>query len=320
MLSSSAEPLDLDILVLPQSTLMLVAAVVEPLRAANRVLGQRLYRWRLVGREASPVATTSGIPIPVAGAFGASRRAAPLFVVASYDWQGSATPALIRVLRQAAGTRPAIVGIESGSWLLATAGLLDGHRATTHWEDFDDFESRFPDVELVRRRYVIDGTRATTGGSLPTLDLMLEILRRRQGYSLAMEVSKLFIYDPAGGRETDYRAPSVGNLRALDARVANAVEFMEATIDDPLSIDDIAAQVGVTARYLQTLFKASLGATPHAHYLALRLNRARRLVIETRQPMIDIATQAGFASAAAFSRCYRAHYRESPTETRRLEA
>ncbi|MFQ5467556.1 MAG: GlxA family transcriptional regulator, partial [Kiloniellaceae bacterium] len=313
---AATEPLDLDILVLPEATLILVASVIEPLRAANRILGRRLYRWRLVTPDGASVTTTSGISISADGAFVPAARAAPLVVVASYNWERSANASLKRRLRQAGRTRAAIIGVEAGAWLLAAAGLLDGRKATTHWEDFDDFARRYPDVDLVRGRYAIDDQRITTGGALPTLDLMLELIRRRQGYSLALEVSKLFIYDPAGARELRFHPPSIGHLRTLDARVASAVRIMEDTIDSPLPLARLAGRVGLTARRLQSLFHACLGVGPHTHYLALRLNCARRLVIETRMSMIEIATAAGFNSPSAFSRCYRAHYGESPRATR----
>ena len=312
----ATEPLDLDILVLPEATLILVASVIEPLRAANRILGRRLYRWRLVTPDGTPVLTTSGIPIPADGAFAPAARAAPLVVVASYNWERSASASLKRRLRQAAGARAAIVGVEAGVWLLAASGLLDGREATIHWEDFDEFASRYPDVGLVRGRYAIDDKRITTGGALPTLDLMLELIRRRQGYSLALEISKLFIYDPAGARELRFHPPSIGHLNRMDARVANAVRIMEDTIDSPIPLARLAGRVGLTARHLQSLFHACLGVGPHTHYLALRLNCARRLAIETRMSMIEIATAAGFNSPSAFSRCYRAHYGESPRATR----
>ncbi len=319
MLDPSTEPLDLDILVMPDTTLILVAAVIEPLWAANRVLGERLYRWRMVSADGDPVMTTSGIPIPVDGALAPTESDAPLFVTASYNWENSATSSVRRRLALAGRTRAMVAGVDAGSWLLAVAGLLNGRRATTHWEDFEAFEVRFPDVGLTRDTYVIDGRRITTGGTLPTLDLMLEIVRRRQGYSLALEVSKLFTYDPGGAGDPRFRTPSASNLRTLDDRVADAVKLMEETIDTPLPLEKVARRAGVTARHLQTLFQNCLGVSPHTHYQALRLNCARRMVIETRQPIADIAAAAGFNSAPAFARCYRGRYGESPSAARRGE-
>ena len=316
MLDPSPDALDIDILVLPETNLILVASVIEPLRAANRISGLDLYRWRIFSPDGRPVETRSRIPIPVDGVFRPERETGPLFVLSSYQWQASATPLLRRQLSQTARHRTMMAGIESGNWLLAEASLLDGHAVTVHWEDMEDFASAYPQVSVVRERYVIDGKRITTGGSLPTLDLMLEIIRRRQGYSLALEVSRLFIYEHerTGGL---LQVPALGNMRVADQRVSQAVRLMEETIEAPLPLARLARRVGLSPRHLQDLFRETMGVAPHHHYLALRLNAARRKVIETKTEFADIAAMTGFNSSSAFSRSYRAHYHESPTETRR---
>jgi transcriptional regulator GlxA family with amidase domain len=307
----------LDILVLPEINLILVASVIEPLRAANRIAGRDLYRWTLYSPDGSPVDTKSGIPVPVAGAFKLGRQSDPLFVLASYNWKRHATRDLKFQLSQTARHRSFIAGIEAGSFVLADTSLLDGFSATTHWEDFDDFSRAYPQVSMVRERFVIDGKRITTGGSLPTLDLMLELIRRRHGYSLALEVSRLFIYEQERTRGDLLRMPSVGDMRIVDHRVQAAVKLMEETVEAPLPLARLARRAGVSARRLQDLFRETMGVAPHEHYLALRLNAARRKVIETRASFADIAAETGFNSASAFSRSYRASFSESPSDTRR---
>lgn len=318
MLTPSFYPLDIDLLVLPDTNLILVASVIEPLRAANRIMGQTLYRWRIFGSTDGPVETTCQIPIPAEGAFSAQKETAPLFVLASYNWRRCATTSLKMRLSRAASYRPCIAGIESGSWLLAESGLLNECSATVHWEDFEAFATQYPQVNLRTERYVIDGKRITTGGSLPTLDLMLEIIRRRQGYSLALEVSRLFIYDRSRMLEDKTQTiHSIGSMRMIDARVDQAIRLMENNIEQPLRLTWIARRIGITARHLQDLFQGNIGVAPHLHYLALRLNAARRLVIESQASLADIAGAAGFNSCAAFSRSYRAHFRESASQTRK---
>lgn len=316
MLTPSSETLDIDILVLPETNLILVASVIEPLRAANRISGQDLYRWRILSPDGVPVETRSRIPVPVDGPFRPEKEERPLFVLSSYQWHESATPALKMQLSKTARYRSMMAGIESGSWLLAGASLLDGHSVTVHWEDREDFAAAYPQITVARERYVIDGKRITTGGSLPTLDLMLEIIRRRQGYSLALEVSRLFIYEHERGGGL-LQVPALGNMRVADRRVGQAVKLMEETVEAPLTLARLARRVGIGARHLQDLFNEAMGVAPHQHYLALRLNAARRKVIETRAEFADIAAATGFNSSSAFSRSYRAHYRESPSETRR---
>ncbi|MDF1634496.1 GlxA family transcriptional regulator [Mycoplana sp. MJR14] len=316
MLDPSSETLDLDILVLPETNLILVASVIEPLRAANRISGQDLYRWRIFSPDGAAIETRSRIPVPVDGPFRPEQETAPLFILSSYQWEQSATPALRRQLSQTARYRRMMAGIESGSWLLAQASLLDGHSVTIHWEDRADFAAAYPQVTVLTERYVINGKRMTSGGSLPTLDLMLEIIRRRQGYSLALEVSRIFIYEHerTGGL---LQVPALGNMRVADQRVSQAVRLMEETVEAPVTLTRLARRVGISARHLQDLFQETMGVAPHQHYLALRLNAARRKVIETKLEFADIAAATGFNSSSAFSRSYRAHYHESPTETRR---
>jgi transcriptional regulator GlxA family with amidase domain len=317
MLTPSNEPLDIDLLVLPETNLILIASVIEPLRGANRIAGSEIYRWRIFTPDGAPAVTTSGIPVPAHAAFRPDKETSPLFVLGSYNWRRSATTAMKMQLSKTARHRSMIAGIESGSWLLAEASLLDDVTATTHWEDFDDFSATYPNVRTVRDRFVIDGKRITTGGSLPTVDLMLEIIRRRQGYSLAIEVSRLFIYEQNGAPAETLLMRSTTGLRMSDARVAEAVRLMEENVEQPIVLARLARRVGVSARHLQTLFQEGMGVAPHIHYLALRLNAARRKVIETKASFADIAAATGFNSASAFSRSYRAHFSESASETRR---
>ncbi|KPH07522.1 GlxA family transcriptional regulator (plasmid) [Rhizobium acidisoli] len=314
LLQRSTERLDIDLLVLPETNLILIASVIEPLRGANRIAGSELYRWRLLTPDGAPVPTTSAIAIPAEGTFRATTEETPLFVLASYNWRRSATPALKMQLSQAARHRTIIAGIESGTWLLAEASLLDGLPATVHWEDYEDFALAYPEVRAVKDRFVIDGKRLTTSGSLPTVDLMLEVIRQRQGYSLALEVSRLFRYEQPSFHVDE---PLSAGLRMHDPRVTQAVRLMEEHIEQPLILTRLARRIGISARHLQDLFQQSIGAPPHVHYLALRLNAARRKVIETTASFADIAAATGFNSASAFARSYRASFSESASETRR---
>lgn len=317
MPDTDSQPLEIDILVFPDINLILLASIIEPLRGANRIAGSELCRWRIYSPDGAPVYTTSGLPFPVDGAFPPPKEAAPLFVVSAYNWQRYATPQMRMQLSKSARSRPYMVGVESGTWLMAEASLLDGFSAAVHWEDTEEFTAKYPQINVVRSRFIIDGKRITTGGALPALDLMLELIRRRFGYSLALEVSRLFIYEPAAAGEREQALPLAASRKQVDKRVAGAIRVMEENIYSPLSLESIAHRVDVSARRLQVLFKENIGVLPHIHYLALRLNAARRRVVETQMPFNEIAIASGFNSASAFSRSYKAHFRESPSETRR---
>lgn len=309
-------PYPIDIVLFPRATLILLAAVVEPLRAANRIAGQTLYQWRLMSPNGQPVTTTAGIPIPVDGAFENSLSESPLFVVSSYNWQDHNTPQMRTALARAMRLRPLVVGVESGTWLMAEAGLLDGYKATIHWEDHDSFSNRFPTIEIVTDRYVMDRKRWTSGGALPTMDMVLEMIRQRQGYSIALEVSRSFLYerDP---RVRELLPPSSVSFGALDQRLLQAITIMEHSVSAPLDIEAVAARVHISARHLQNLFHKAFSVSPQTHYLALRLNAARRRVMETTDELAEIGAHCGFGSASAFSRAYRSQFGESASDTRR---
>ncbi|WP_282607701.1 GlxA family transcriptional regulator [Pelagibius sp. Alg239-R121] len=310
-------PLELELLLLPDTSMLLLAAIVEPLRGANRLMDRQVYNWRLSSPDGMPVTTISGFPISVSGSFDPTAKRDALIVIAGYNIASHASRDLIGKLRKA-GRKPAVIGgIESGAWLLAMAGLLDGYKATTHWEDLEAFEARFPKVVLQRDRFVIDGNRFTTGGATPALDMALELIRRRQGHALAMDVASLFIYEDASLPSDPQRSISLGQLATREPRVATAVRLMESHIEDPLTVSQISEIVGLSSRRLETLFKSELGQGPRAYYLAQRLNTARRQLTAGAASAIQIATSCGFNSAAAFSRAYRARYGESPTDTRR---
>lgn len=310
----SQKPFAIDLLAFPETTLILIAAIIEPLRATNRITGQQLYDWKLTTLDGGPIETTAGIPIPVDHAFRPENAERPLFVVASYNWQQFDTPATKRVLVKAARSRPLIAGVESGTWLLAAAGLLNGNKASIHWEDRELFAPRFPAIEIVADRYVIGDNRMTSGGALPTVDMMLEIIRRRQGHAIALEVARSFLYE----RDSNFREmPTTNIFGVTDMRLARAIKIMEDNLAHPVRVDEIASRINVSARHLQSLFHRAFNASPQVHYLAMRLNAARRLVTESRTDLAVIAENFGFSAPSVFSRAYRNQFGESPSDTRK---
>ena len=211
------------------------------------------------------------------------------------------------------GTR--IGGIDAGAWVLARAGLLDGHRATVHWEDLEDLAAAHPQVEVLPQRYVLSGTRFTAGGAAPAADLMLHLIRARHGAALALQVAASFITTARDGADPQVSAPPA-DMR-LDPRVAAALARMEARLDSPDSAAEIARHVGVSPRRLEGLFRAALGTTPAAHALDLRLQAARRMLTDTRHPAQEVALRTGFTSPSAFARAFRHRFGHSPTTVRR---
>jgi len=316
----ASEALEIDFLVLPDVSLLSLAAAIEPLRAANRVAGRTLYKRRLLSPDGRAVQTSGGLPVQVEAPFSPEEVRECLVVVAAFNVTAHARPPLLAALRRAARRGVVMGGVESGSWVLAMAGLLNGRRATTHWEDLEEFAARFPEIDVRPDRYVIDGARFTTGGASPALDMMLHLIRTRQGGALALDVASIFIYDELRAAGDPQPVVSFGRLGGSEPRVATAIRVMEERIERPLAIPLLARRAGIGARTLETLFSRTVGTSPRRYYAALRLNAARRLVLETRKSVTEIAAQTGFTSASAFARSFRAHFGESPREARRRRA
>jgi transcriptional regulator GlxA family with amidase domain len=310
-----SEPLRFDVLVQDQFSLMCLAAVVEPLRAANRVAVQPLYRWRVLSRDGKAAVSTSGLSIGVDGAFQPSDERDALFLIGSFNTRVT-DRALRADLRRAARGGAIMGAIEAGSWELARAGLLDGYAATTHWEDLDEFAASFPKVAVRQDRFVMDRKRWTAGGAAPALDMILTMLRQGHGLPLALNVASVFVYDQTLPGSTPQPVVSLGRLLGDDPILARAITLMQRHLEEPLSLQALAAKAGVLRRTLEMRFRAQLGQSPHAYYLDLRLSAAKRTLEQSVMSVAEVATAHGFGSASAFARAFRQRFKMSPLAAR----
>jgi transcriptional regulator GlxA family with amidase domain len=309
-------PLTLALLVLPQASILEVASTLDPLRSANRHLGQEAYRWRVVTPDGRAAPLTCGLELPSHGPLAAAEGAEALIAIVGFRQSEVATPALIRDLARLAPRFRAVGGIDAGPWVLARAGLLNGYRATVHWEDLEDLAAAHPQVDVLPDRWVIDRNRFTAGGAAPAADLMLHLIEARHGPALARHVAQSFLTTPRPGHEPQVtESPS-----RLDPRVAAALARMEARLDAPESAAATAKAVGLSARRLEMLFAEALQTTPAAHALALRLAAARRMLTDTRHPLAEIALRTGFSSPSALSRAFARAFGQPPSRLRRGEA
>ncbi len=305
------------ILVLPSFSNLTLAALMEPLRAANRWAGRTLFEWSTVTERGEPIASSSGLRVIPDRSIDALDAFDALFVVASFDAELHTSGRVKRLIRAAARAGKLVGGLESAAYCLAAAGVLDGHKATTHWEDLLDFTERYPSVAVMPDRFVIDRNRVTSGGALPTFDLMLELLRRDHGLSLALGVSSTFIYEQEHGSQDPQRMVAAGRLRWQDPLLVDAIRLMEENIENPISIEAIAEAVGIGSRELLRRFTGKLKLSPKAYYTVLRLALGRRLLEHTEHQVSAIAATCGFGSASAFARAFRERFGMNPSTFRR---
>jgi len=301
------------LLVLPQASLLSVASTLDPLRNANRHLGREAIRWTVIAPEADAVPLTCGLSLPVMGDLSAADGADLLVVIAGFQARSLATRAITARLARLAPRVGALAALDSGAWFLARAGLLDGYRATTHWEDLEDFATAYPAVTVVPDRFVIDRTRLTAGGAAPAFDMMVHLVRLWHGSRIAHEVENSFITQTQAADLPQLRRPASPRE---DPRIRQAVALMESGLDRPLPMAEIADRTGLSVRRMEGLFRAAFGQTPGAFSLDLRLQAARRLLADTDHPIGTVALRCGFSSPATFTRAFSKRFAQSPSAFR----
>ncbi|MEO8738197.1 MAG: GlxA family transcriptional regulator [Casimicrobiaceae bacterium] len=300
----------------PEFPMMAFASAVEPLRAANRLSGEQLFAWQLFSRDGAPVRASNGIDIAVHAAIGADAHLDLVLVCSGTPGDTGADAAAGKWLRSLARTGVAIGGISLGAFVLAEAGLLDGRRCALHWESLGAFAERFPRVKTTTDIFVIDDNRCTCAGGTAAMDLMLQVITQRDGRALANDVSEQFLHPYIRGTHDPQRMAVQSRLGVANEKLIAAIGMMEAANEDPRPVQDIAADVGLSARQLERLFAKYLRASPSRHYLKMRLDRARAMLLQTTKPILDVAVAAGFTSASHFSRCYRAAFGHKPSHER----
>lgn len=315
--TASDQGIKVVLLIIPESSMMSLASTLDTMRAANRISNKVLFHWKIVTLDGEPADLTCGIPVTPDYSLSQGLDGDALFVIAGFNHQKYVNKKIQQLIKQVSRNFKLVGGIEAGSWILARCGLLNQKTATTHWEDQEDFAVQFPLVNLKPDRFVIDGKVFTTGGASPTFDFMLYLIRTRYGYPLALEVSSAFIYDGVHSATDTQPLVSLGMLENREPRVAAAIQIMEQHIDEVISIIEIAERLNLSVRMLEYLFNQTLNLSPGAYYRRLRLQTARRMVVDTRLKLQEIAIRTGFNSLSAFSRMFKQYYQQSPGVCRR---
>lgn len=303
-------------LLLDRFTMISFAAAIEPLRLANRLAGRVLYEWRLLGEGGAYATCSNGARLVLDGDLPESQRGDTILVCGGVDVARAASRPVLGWLRREARRGARMGALCTGAWVLAEAGLLDGRRATIHWENQDGFAEEFPDVTLIRTVFVEDGNRLTAAGGTAAIDMMLRQIARDHGNDLASRVADQMIHTAIRSEDDHQRLSIPTRIGARHPRLAQVVARMEANIEDPVSPARLASEAGMSPRQLERLFARYLGRSPKRYYMEIRLERARNLLMQTEMSMIEIALASGFASAAHFSKCYRASYGATPYRQR----
>jgi transcriptional regulator GlxA family with amidase domain len=148
------------------------------------------------------------------------------------------------------------------------------------------------------------------------LDLMLHLVESQLGARISQLISEQFIVDRVRNDRDRQYVPLRAQIGVSHDSLIKVAQLMEANIEKPLSLDEIASATGLSRRQIERLFKRHLNCVPKRYYLQMRLRRARELLLQTSMPIIDITTACGFQSPPHFSRCYRAQFGCPPSTER----
>ena len=301
-------------ILVPGFTLLAFAAAVEPLRIANQLSQQPLYRWRLLSDTGQPVASSSGIPVGVDGRLDPQDKATRLFVCAGNPQMAAADPAVVAAVQRHHRFGGVVGGICTGAVALAKAGLIDGRRFTMHWENQPGFVETFPDLSPTPNRFETDGRLLTCGGGAASTDMMLAIIADDHGSAFAAMVSEMCLRTVMPGVNSGQRSSLAALMSSRNPVLVATVTLMNRHIDDPLSMDELAAAAGYSRRHLERLFRDAVGKTPGEFYRGLRLDRGRNLLSTTDLTLMEVSIACGFSTVSHFSKSFRARFGTAPTK------
>lgn len=312
------QPERIGFLLIPQFSMMTLFGAVEPLRVANRLSGRELYSWHIFSVDGEPVTASNGMTLMAEASIAEIDRFPVVVTCASFGPETFDDKRIHAWLRRLDRQGSELGAIETAPYILAKAGLLNGYRMTLHWENVPSFIEDFPNIEVTGELYEIDGKRFTCSGGTGALDLVLRRISITHGHDLAVAVSESLLHarirDPA-----DHQRMALGlRLRVRNPALLKIVQAMEVNLEEPLSLDELAAHGGISRRQLERLFRNLLSDTPSGYYLKLRLRRARHLLEHTSLSILEVSLACGFVSPPYFSRAYRAYAGLSPREDRRL--
>ena len=307
------------LLVLPDFNAATTFAFVDPFRVANYLSGETLYTWQVFSNAANQERASNGLTVSTQP-IDRIKDFSPDTGVVSSSW----TPEkyyhddiIFRTLRDWYRHKLRICGLDTGAFLLARAGLLTGGRATTHYEHIDAFQEVYPDITCTEDLICEYNTILTCAGGIASADLALHILQLQHGDEMANACARYILHDrirAPGEHQNVGNAVPIGHTTPSALR--GAIQYMEAHLETPVPIPEIAQSVGLSQRQLSRLFQTHTGSSPVRYYRNIRLDRGRSLITQTEMSVLAAAIACGFETAEYFTRAYKERFQTTPRADR----
>ncbi|HKY67373.1 MAG TPA: helix-turn-helix domain-containing protein [Acidimicrobiales bacterium] len=280
--------------------------------------GLPTYDFAVCAPRAGPVSTTSGFAVEATAGLDRVAEADLVVVPAWPDLDAPLPPGVGDALRTAAERGAALLSVCSGAFALAGARLLDGRRATTHWQFADRLARRYPDVRVERDvLYVVDGPVLSSAGASAGIDACLHVVRLAHGAATANALARRMVVaahrDGGQAQFVEMPLPEAPTADGLAAVLDWAVEHL----DRPLPVTELARRARMSPRSFARHFRTATGTTPHRWLLDQRLQRAEALLESTELPVDVVAGRCGFGSPDTLRHHFARRRGTTPTAHRR---
>jgi transcriptional regulator GlxA family with amidase domain len=281
---------------------------------ANKEMDEPVYDLRLLSETGGSIRSSVGISVTTEPFDDINLDT---LIVGGSAEIGSLTPGMIRFLRRALVRYRRVAATCTGAFILAEAGLLDGRRATTHWNRARELQARFPKVKVEEDRiFIIDGPVWTSAGMTAGIDLALAMIEQDLGADVARAVArKLVVYHRRAGGQSQFSA--LLELEPKSDRIQSALAYAKRNLDKPLTVRQLAGAAHLSPRQFSRAFRAETGQSPAKAVENLRVEAARLMMERSRHPIDVIARQTGFADRDRMRRAFLRAFGQPPQVVRR---
>ena len=311
------KPTHVGFVLMPDYSMIAFANALETLRMANYISRSNLYRWSVISTGDAGAVASNGLHMCTDAGAHALADCEMVFVCGGVNIRGNTDDKVRALLRQCAATGASMGSLCTGSFALASAGLLEGYKCAIHWENLAAISDEFPQVQFSTEVFVLDRDRYTCSGGTAPLHLMLHLVKARHGAKLVMDISEQFIVERLRASNDRQRIPQPECIGPGYQHLTEAAEIMAANIEEPLPLAELAAVIHVSLRQLERLFLRYFSMNPAQYYMNLRLHRAQELLTHSSMPVMQVTVACGFQSASHFCKAYRGLFGHSPSEERR---
>ena len=300
----------------PQFALYDLVPLIEVLRIANQTAGKRLYNWHFISEDGAAVESGAGMTLNTSASIYSDFSYDIVLILSGNDAVSFLSRRLVSWIQRLSAHGVILAGVDTGAFAMAEAGLLKGRRATCHWEAMPLFQEQYPSTQLVEQRFVVEPHCITCAGGIAVLDMILDLVERDHGPVLARQIANGFVHANRAAPDGPQRAQFRGGEGEGPDAVRTVISVMEANIETPLSVPELAAEAGLPRRNLERLFRQRTQSSIAQYYMRVRLEQAREMLFYGHGSISDISVMSGFSSPAVFARTFRAHFGHSPSAFR----